>query len=158
MRDVSSSCWEQQARQDTGGKRSALGSPERSPQATKNVAECCKDAYQAFGRPSFATRGCRLLVPPIAILDRWWHFVFPLEGMPDDFCLTTNDVSNAPVALRKPPAEFVDSGLRVDTYGDGVGANVGPREDTGWPAAEVVALHRLPEVDADLRALRNLFE
>jgi hypothetical protein len=37
------------------GEGRELGSSERPPQTTEHVAEGCKDAHQAFGRPTVST-------------------------------------------------------------------------------------------------------
>ena len=125
-----------------------------------NMSPSCKDAHQAFGPlPLFRREAADCLSRRSPSLTDGGGVVLPLGWMADDFRLATNDIPNAPVTLRGnhlQNSSTVDSGsTRIATA---YRANVGTGEDTGRPAAEVVALHRLPKVDADLRALGNLFE
>src|SRR5581483_253789 len=78
--------------------------------------------------------------------------------VPDNRRLLAHRAFDAAIALRKPPAEIVDGRVGVHANRIGIRSKVRAGVDARGPALEVVPLERLPEIDADLRRIGDLFE
>ena len=87
---------------------------------------------------------------PITFRERRRQIVAPYELVSEKFSGAADDPLDTPIALWDEPAELVDCHVRIRADGFRVGTNVRPGRHTGRPTREVVLLHSVPEINADL--------